>query len=381
MDSKRVYILGAGSSIGHTKGQLPGASNFARKAEEIWGNDGRFKEFFEFRRNQVGDKLLNTDVELDIESLFTFLEIEIKRNNSAQLLMVREQLLKLIREVLFAKDKATEEKGNGEYYQFYKALDENDTIVTFNWDILLDDVLCRKSCLMSFSPLFKNEDHQHYWRFLYKLSGRSYLDWKGHLSFPELLRLRELSGGYYLKLHGSVDWFYCYNPDCKQFNNVYPKSDLKDRIFCDECREGMNTLIIPPTLNKTYSEYPFIRRIWNIAADEMKDAEEIVIWGYSLPPTDFHASWLLRQVQAARLRKLVLINPSVITHPDGKRKIDKNFVKRFYGMFSNKLEKNSLELFENFGDFVAGANVLKKHNLGNPEEAYHGIEALPNTND
>ena len=374
MAGKRVYILGAGSSIGHTNRQLPGASNFARKAEEAWGNDVRFKEFFEFRKNQVGDKLLNTDVELDIESLFTFLEIEIKGNYSARLLMVREQLLELIREVLLAKDKAAEKKGNGEYDHFYGRLDENDAIITFNWDILLDDVLNREAYLACIAPpQLPFKSHQHYLRFLYKLSGRSYLD----LSLVERLNWRELHGGYYLKLHGSVDWFYCYNPDCRQFNNVYPKSDPKDRIFCDECREGMSTLIIPPTLNKAYSEYPFIRRIWNIAADEMKGAEELVIWGYSLPPTDFHASWLLRRARAAKLRKLVLINPRVVVHTDGKSRIDVDFVKRFYGMFSDMLEKDSLELFEYFEDFVAGANVLKKHNLGSPEEAYHGIEAQP----
>jgi hypothetical protein len=374
MVGKRVYILGAGSSIGHTKGQLPGASNFARKAEEIWGNDVRFKEFFEFRRNQVGDKLLNTDAELDIESLFTFLEIEIKRNNSARLLMVREQLLELIREVLLVTDKAAGEKGDGEYDQLLKVLDENDPIITFNWDILLDDVLNREVYLTCIVPSqWQFGPHQHYLRFLNKLSGRSYSD----TSLAERIILRESSGGYYLKLHGSIDWFYCCNPDCKQFNNVYPKSDPKNKVLCDECREDMSTLIIPPTLNKTYSEYPFIRRIWNIAADEMKGAEELVIWGYSLPPTDFHASWLFRHARTASLRKLVLINPRVVVHTDGKLRIDVDFIKRFYGMFSDMLEKDSLELFENLGDFVDGANALKKHNIGSPEEAYHGIEALP----
>jgi hypothetical protein len=38
-------------------------------------------------------------------------------------------------------------------------------------------------------------------------------------------------------------------------------------------------------------------------------AENFVAWGYSFPPTDFAAWWLLRR--ARRIRSLIIINPDI----------------------------------------------------------------------
>ena len=43
----------------------------------------------------------------------------------------------------------------------------------------------------------------------------------------------------------------------------------------------------------------------------MKEARELVIWGYSLPPTDFYSQWLFRQAPPHRLERVRIINPEV----------------------------------------------------------------------
>jgi hypothetical protein len=71
-------------------------------------------------------------------------------------------------------------------------------------------------------------------------------------------------------------------------------------------------MIIPPVLKKEYRQYPLIRRIWNIASKEIESADEIIIWGYSLPPTDFLVFGLLRQARDKSLKRLILINPNIV---------------------------------------------------------------------
>ncbi len=71
--------------------------------------------------------------------------------------------------------------------------------------------------------------------------------------------------------------------------------------------------------------------LWNIAVQEIKQANEIVIWGYSLPPTDFHSQWLLRKADSKNLQRVWVINPAA-----WKRKsleADNKFRDRFVNLF------------------------------------------------
>ena len=100
------------------------------------------------------------------------------------------------------------------------------------------------------------------------------------------------------KLHGSVNWFYSGRPSfCGETIvfvppvawSVVTKAQLKDqeqtflRATIDK-----TPLIIPPLSTKgSYFENESLRLLWRLAGEALRDADEIIVMGYSLPATDF----------------------------------------------------------------------------------------------
>jgi hypothetical protein len=102
--------------------------------------------------------------------------------------------------------------------------------------------------------------------------------------------------------------------------------------------------IVPPMLRKQLSDGSGrepLRDVWLAANKALSDAETIVIIGYSLPATDFHAEWLLRTSLQKNPREkvnLTVINP------------DSNVAKRLEVMFGKKL--GELKRYLSFEQFL-----------------------------
>lgn len=132
-----------------------------------------------------------------------------------------------------------------------------------------------------------------------------------------------------IKLHGSLNWGYC--QVCKTISPVHPGEFLAEqanRPFPGgkiQLRVGSSLesgkhacggplqkepFIVPPTWNKTMHQSE-LRAVWSAAARELKDAEEIVVIGYSLPDADFFFRYLLAigAVGEALIRKFWVIDP------------------------------------------------------------------------
>ncbi|MCX5704270.1 MAG: hypothetical protein NT066_07265, partial [Candidatus Omnitrophica bacterium] len=64
--------------------------------------------------------------------------------------------------------------------------------------------------------------------------------------------------GHLLKLHGSVNWFYCPREDCvhnKAFYDTYREGEIKEvpiNQLCIACGEKLERAIIPPTMSKVF---------------------------------------------------------------------------------------------------------------------------------
>jgi hypothetical protein len=103
--------------------------------------------------------------------------------------------------------------------------------------------------------------------------------------------------------------------------------------------------IVPPTLRKQLfgvSDNEPLRDVWTLADQSLSQAERIIVIGYSLPPTDFHAEWLMRaSVQKNKHDKIDLI----VVNPDG------NVAKRLVPMFGKKL--GALKHFGSCEEFLA----------------------------
>lgn len=79
---------------------------------------------------------------------------------------------------------------------------------------------------------------------------------------------------------------------------------------CRYCSDKTGPLMIPATLLKRY-EHPVIKAVWDEASRALRQAEEIVVVGYSLPPTDFKARWLFMTASVERrvaLRCLIIVD-------------------------------------------------------------------------
>jgi hypothetical protein len=102
-----------------------------------------------------------------------------------------------------------------------------------------------------------------------------------------------------------------------------------------------------------------IRKIWNLAIEQISVADEIIIWGYSLPPTDFYAYWLLKNTNKM-CSKFVLINPGAINRNKDKKNL--TFLKPFRDVFS-WVDKSRTELYEYFKDYYAKRDIYEKYNI------------------
>ena len=71
-------------------------------------------------------------------------------------------------------------------------------------------------------------------------------------------------------------------------------------------------IVVPPTWNKS-EHHKEIENVWQTAASDLAEAENIFVIGYSLPPTDhfFRYLFALGTASDIRIRKFVVFDPHV----------------------------------------------------------------------
>jgi hypothetical protein len=334
--SKTVFILGAGASISHSKGNFPSYNSFFSKIKNL--NLINVKNIDDKNLINYIHKIMKIDIlseknQVDIEKLMTFMDIEIENTNnreSFKIQILKERLLEIII-LLFDKLSKNLKLKNGDYNDFIKKIEDDDTVVTFNWDVLLDNIFIGKNQHNELNNLIKKD------------TSPVILDDPIN---PNLLSEKS----YYLKLHGSVDWKYCPNRDCDAHNKIF----ISKNNLCGICFNPLNTLIIPPIINKQFKAYPFIEKLWKLAFKQFDIAQEIVIWGYRLPPTDFYSKWLLSKTSIS-IKQISIINPDCILSGKGKdiRLNRKNFLKPFFDIYREK----KVILYKDFQDYLQGREL------------------------
>jgi len=164
------------------------------------------------------------------------------------------------------------------------------SFITFNYDLCLDYAL-----------------HFHRFGYDYCLTGA-----KGSGRSP------------LLKLHGSINWGVADDGEIvpkyvsEARFDLYPGLDhvfynLGSTLHLKEHKGSKLNgppVIVPPTWNKN-SYHGQLSNVWAVAAEELSEAENIFIIGYSLPETDsfFRYLYALGSESKKRLRNFVVINP------------------------------------------------------------------------
>jgi hypothetical protein len=249
---------------------------------------------------------------LDIEELLTSIEIEREFNNpesneGAKLVLVRNELLRYIRQIIAFCTLST----YGDNFRKLKAgLEINDSVITFNWDLLLDQ---------EFIDRYDGAQlpHNQYGNFFRSAPSGVFSE----SIIPPVVR----GSGLFLKLHGSLNWFRCSNYRCQGSSRVDYHRDIRAclpgndgttseiEVHCDHCGTVMNPIMIPPVLHKAIAGDPVIRSAWGLARQVLSTASKVVAVGFSAAPTDFYAAWLLRSTVGTREVELVVVNPSTRT--------------------------------------------------------------------
>jgi len=372
--SKTVFVLGAGASYSHSNEQFPLINDIFKVAKKLHvitykSNIKKMAPFFEcvdnYIRKKFNKNILDIRQRLDIEDILTNLEIDIEKTTSNDLQIVRDRIIRIILIVFnVLTKKSNNYKDQNDYFLFFNKLKDNDTIITYNWDLLLDNILGREKIISKINNISRLEGDilkKQYLRMLIDLSAYRDLGWDRTSAPYEKYH----SKGYYLKLHGSIDWLYCPNKDCGLYSKVFPIKNIMNEYKCHECSSKMKHLIIPPILNKNYSNFPFVKKLWNIALEELQSANELVIWGYRLPPTDFYNKWLFRQ-KSDKLNKLSIINPECFNKRKNN-KLQRNmiFLEPFLDIFRASKTATEISYYEKYSDYIQNIKYSEKYSKNN----------------
>jgi hypothetical protein len=179
-------------------------------------------------------------------------------------------LAPLVELVAITISKALEGPPCSKHMKLADAMEKGDAVISFNYDILMDNALRNSNRLTDngyLVPFQRILDNQ---------------EWKR----PE----EKMSDVVLLKLHGSMNWLHCTN--CNSYllmrhEKIGPWYTSLPK-YCPNCRapNSYERVIVPPLLSKNYSVQP-IDYLWRQAGEYASRAREIVILGYSFPYTDF----------------------------------------------------------------------------------------------
>ena len=194
---------------------------------------------------------------------------------------------------------------------------EDLNIITFNYDILLERVLDEI-----------NRSHQGIFTFpgCYRLSNLSSQNIHYVRNFPRFTSNNVSHHGIsLLKLHGSMNWQSKHTSDRptskalinqKRKFHVLNATQLSTSLVWKPGKRKLylKPIIVPPVVGKRTLTHEKILPLWDLASGALRDADRVIIAGYSCPPLDLEARLLLSESFRSNVNKeLYLIDPNAET--------------------------------------------------------------------
>ncbi len=295
--AKTVYFLGAGAS--HASDfQLPTMKDFFREDDFKSGgynNLGRFIEeaFSGVPFSQINLEEVITALELAVDTFGSF-----GQHPEVYIYKARREVDRYINQRLtIPADRACE--------QHKKIIDANlagkestSSIISLNYDLIVDRTLYELSPRNNITHL----DHECLLDRMYNLLGETQLI---HGKRASLYHTHKRLG-FYLKLHGSIDWIYCPNTTCMNHQLFFPNwlgsNTVHDEPgnLCSICGSPLVNVIVPPTMYKTFEKFPKLGLLWSLAYRELNQADRIVVFGVSFARSDYYLRWLFKKAVIER---------------------------------------------------------------------------------
>jgi len=270
----RTFILGAGFSYG---AEFPLAwqllpETFARLEsgdQELLVRAIQY--LYPVRKGTRTDQLLK---KTEIEEFMSLLDMSERFNERMpttflkppKIRELRRKLLTATADLMVARQKMAERKALLGYVDaFVRKLRPTDTVITFNWDILLERRLRHTRVPFAYSA---------------EEGAR-----------PRLL---------VLKLHGSIDWFHAEELDTTVDAEAVQRQIYRLNYYrlvdpIADWRGTATPFIVPPTFFKDVQGTTDLETIWALAFEALQAADEIHICGYRLPKEDMYARAVLRR--------------------------------------------------------------------------------------
>lgn len=186
-----------------------------------------------------------------------------------------------------------------------------NTIISFNYDTVLDDALLRIGVPIDYGLYADSVEYDETWS---TAQGQR-----------EKIKL--------LKIHGSVNWF-------QKERELDTLTIYKN--YDDGHQQG-RVALIPPTWRKDFSRP--LRGVWIEAIRALKNATRIIFLGFSFPDTDVHIKYLL----AAGLRENISLRNILCANPNTsvkksflrviKRDLEHQDIAKFYPIYCSDLIK------------------------------------------
>ncbi|MBA7573753.1 hypothetical protein ES708_15551 [subsurface metagenome] len=305
---KDVYFFGAGASSASCF-KLPVMRGFL---SEIDFNPNKYPNLYDF----IKEHFYRTPLpELNLEQVITMLELSIDKFGSfgkrpeVYLYEAKREFDRYINNRLTIHP----HQGCDKHKKILKTLLGNNpknTIITLNYDLVIDN------SLYELSPKQQGNQTQIEPGCLldrmYSLLDKA-KTWGGER--PSLGQ-EHTNLGFYLKLHGSIDWLYCPTPDCGNHQLFFPNwigsSEVHNKPgdLCSLCGSPLVSVIVPPTMHKSFENLPKLGLLWSLAHRELKQADKIIFIGISLAESDYYLSWLIKSAlsDVREVKSIVVIN-------------------------------------------------------------------------
>ncbi len=302
---KTVYFLGAGASAA-SDSHLPTMKEFFRGANFTGEEYQNLKRF-------ISDKFPGLPIEnMNLEEVVTAIEMnmdtfgQLGRPPEPYIYDARTELNKYVANRL----KIDTSKGCKTLEKIITSQmagrSSADSVITLNYDLVIDTLIKKHIPKEAENKLGR----------LHDLLGTNLRAIGGPVvvsgAESPTSYSQNINMGFYLKLHGSINWLYCPNPNCGHHQIFFPNQNMdgKPGDLCTMCGMPIVSVIVPPTMHKTFEKFPKLGFLWSLAYRELNLADRIVIFGVSFAPSDYYLRWLFKKAITDRDRKskLTLVN-------------------------------------------------------------------------
>lgn len=198
-------------------------------------------------------------------------------------------------------------------YFYTEGSDSRNTIVSFNYDLLVEDAL--DSLGVAFNYGLPAED----------------IVWGNEAPGVWRDAAKTATGVQILKLHGSVNWslplfrsVLTEDPEPKDGDLIgdllrLNRSMAVHRDYRALLKNGSKPFLVPPTWRKEFGGQ--LAGMWDLAVNSLRTATRIIVLGYSVPLTDQHFKYLLAAglQDNISLREVFFVNPALADQDEEKK--------------------------------------------------------------